>query len=231
MISRVAQKLAVVIISACIFLSPASAAVKARAAKPASSAASKAQMASAKPGQGAVNKLMALLPRLDLRQEFIYATGEGAMPNAKEQPNRAKAYLQAKAYAKMQAIASLAQELKGTMISYCSTGQGYMAEAQIKQEIKGVLDCVRVVGARKRAEGKDTIVEVTVRAPKPVLARTPPVADANAPTRPALPSWAAPAGTGQSESARPPRPEQAGAARDHGFTSVIIDAQGLGVRK
>jgi hypothetical protein len=168
---------------------------------------------------------MALLPRLDFHPDMLYATGEGAMPNTKEQPNRAKAYLQAKAYAKMQAIASLAQEVKGTMISYCSTGHGYIADAQIKQEIKGVLDCVRVVGTKRRPEGKDTIIEVTVRAPRPALPKLQPPPEKKEPARPFVPSWAT--------SLSPPfaRGEAAGGAKESGYTSLVIDAQGLGLRK
>ena len=226
--SRIAQWFAVVVLSACTVLP--SAAAKAPAPKPATAARSGAAVAPAKPAAAVARTLVALLPRLEFRPEMIYATGEGAMPSPKEQPNRAKAYLQAKAYAKMQAIASLVQEIKGTIISYCSTGQGYVADAQIKQEIKGALECVRVVGTRKRAEGKDTIVEVTVAAPKPALPKLQPLPEPKPAGKASLPSWVS-AAAGDSSNARPSKPEQAGAAQDNGFTSVIIDAQGLGVRK
>lgn len=153
-----------------------------------------------------------------LRPDMLYATGEGAVPDTKEQPNRAKAYIQAKVYAKMAAIASLAQEVRGTMISYSSTGKNGMADTRIKQEIQGVLDCVQVVSAKKRPEGKDTIVEVTVRAPKPVLPKEPPAPkEAPAPKLPAGPSWLAnPA---------------AATPREGRYTSVVIDAVRLGVQR
>ncbi len=144
---------------------------------------------------------------------MLYAMGEGAMPTAKEQPNRAKAYLQAKAYAKMCAIASLVQEAKGTMIEYCATGEGFAADARIKQQINGMLDCVQVVSAKKRPEGNDTIVEVTVRAPKPQRPKPAKI------SKPCRPTWAAgDDGTCQSSSSG-------------GYTSVIIDAQGLRIAK
>ncbi len=147
---------------------------------------------------------------------MLYATGEGAMPTAKEQPNRAKAYLQAKAYAKMAAVASLLQAVKGTMICYRSTGHGYIADTQIKEEINGALEAVQVVSVKKRPEGNDTIVEVTVRAPKP-LPPPPPVEKPTPkpPPGPALPSWAAAASPG------------GGSAEGH--TALIIDAKGMGV--
>jgi len=147
---------------------------------------------------------------------MLYAVGEGAMPTAKEQPNRAKAYLQAKAYAKMAAIASLLQSVKGTMICYRSEGRGYIADTQIKEEINGALEAVQVVSARKRAEGKDTIVEVTVRAPKPLPPQPPVEKPApKPPPDPLLPTWAV-----------------ASAASDGspgGHTSLVIDAKGLRV--
>lgn len=150
---------------------------------------------------------------------MLYATGEGAMPSVKEQPNRAKAYLQAKAYAKMDAIASLAQSAKGTLVSYCSDGHGYMAETKIKEEIKAFLDYVQVVSAKKRAEGSDTIVEVTVRAPKPVPPKLP--AAPKSQTVPAVEKRVLPSWVNGSVPA-------AGAV---GYTSVIIDAKGLGVAR
>jgi hypothetical protein len=150
------------------------------------------------------------------RPDMIYATGEGAVPDVKEQPNRAKAYLQAKTYAKMAAIASLAQEVRGTAISYCSTGKGCVADTRIKEEIKGVLDSIRVVSARKRPEGKNTIVEVTVRAPRPAPPKAAPAPkDPPAPKKPPVPSWLS------------------GRDRNPGghYTSLVIDAAGLGVMR
>lgn len=165
---------------------------------------------------------IALLPHSSPSKDMLYATGEGAMPNVKEQPNRAKAYLQAKSYAKMQAVASLVQEAKGTMISYSSNGQHYVAETVIKQKIEGVIDCIQVVSAKKRPEGKDTIVEVTVRAPKPVPPKAPPAPKVEKVAfaldkASKVPSWALPMGQG-------PFCESSG-----GYTSVVIDAQGVGV--
>lgn len=144
---------------------------------------------------------------------MLYAMGEGAMPTAKEQPNRAKAYLQAKAYAKMCAIASLVQEAKGTMIEYCATGEDFAADARIKQQINGMLDCVQVVSAKKRPEGKDTIVEVTVRAPKPQPPEPAKISE------PCTPTWA----TGDEGAYK--------TSSSGGYTSVIIDAQGLRIAK
>jgi len=164
--------------------------------------------------------MMAAVPRSlpDFKPQMLYATGEGAMPSVKEQPNRAKAYLQAKAYAKMQAIASLVQEAKGTVVSYCSEGRNYSAQTLIKQEIKGVLDCVQVVSAKKRAEGKDTIVEVTVRAPKPVPPKQ--LEDTDEVKRTTAKAWKAPSWTEAKAAA-------SASAASGGYTSVIIDATGL----
>jgi len=161
---------------------------------------------------------------LDAAPDMIYATGEGAMPSEKEQPNRAKAYLQAKAYAKMDAIAALAQAVKGVLISYNSTGENYIADTKIKEEIKGVLECVQIVSVKKRAEGKDAIVEVTVRAPSPFkrrLLKQPKIETtqksekmAVTASAPVIPSWIA--GAGRTAS---------------GYSSVIIDAKGYHVAR
>lgn len=174
------------------------------------------QLAQAAPAPAQGQVWTAVPKEAAARPDMLYATGEGAVPDAKEQPNRAKAYLQAKTYAKMAAIASLAQEVRGTMISYCSDGRGCVADTRIKEEIKGVLDSVRVISARKRPEGKDTIVEVTVRAPRPAPPKEPPAPKAPpAPRTPALPTWL----TGP------------GSARDGCYTSVVIDATRLRVAR
>jgi len=100
-------------------------------------------------------------------QPMIRATGQGAMPSAAEEPNRARAYLKAKSYARMDAIANLVQAARGTAIRYRSTGRGYMSEEEVDQEIDGIVDSVQIVSERKQQEGKDTIVEVTVESPQP----------------------------------------------------------------
>ena len=93
----------------------------------------------------------------------ISATGEGAIPSVSEEPNRAKAYLQAKEYAKMQAMANLVQSIRGTLIKSTAVGHDYKAEERITQEINGYLDNVIVIDEYRRQEGNDTIVEVTVQ--------------------------------------------------------------------
>lgn len=154
-------------------------------------------------------------PALPQSQQMLYATGEGAVADAEEQPNRAKAYLQAKAYAKMQAIATLLETAKGTIIDLSSKGENFKADTKIKQEIKGVLDSVEVVAVTKRYVGKDTIVAVTVRAPKP----TP--TDLSKPAKVLPPTWLR-----ETSDA-----EQAPAGIPGAYTSVIIDAQGLEISR
>lgn len=156
-------------------------------------------------------------------RDMIYATGEGAMPNTKEQPNRAKAYLQAKAYAKMQAIASLVQSAKGTLIDYQSDGRNCMADTKIKQQIKGVMDSVQVVSVSKRSVEKDIIVAVTVRAPRPIPPKPEPVPE---PPKPAVPAQAASGPTWLYPGNQKNRTDNPDC-----YTSLIIDAQGLGVAR
>ena len=185
--------------------------------------ASPGAIVSAKPTAEVIGKPVES-PASTPKPDMLYATGEGAMASAKEQPNRAKAYLAAKAYAKMQAIANLVQLAKGTIIEYTSHGQNYIADTFIKEQISGVLDSVQVVLVSKRSVEKDIIVAVTVRAPKPLPPTPPP-----APVQPSItdvtsstyvPTWLA----AKSDSKCPvPQPGE--------YTSVIVDAQGLGASR
>jgi hypothetical protein len=98
--------------------------------------------------------------------DLVYTvTGEGVMPSAKDEPNRAKAYLKAKGYARMQAIANLLQAIEGTTISFEATGKDYMEDAVIRQRIEGYVRNVEVIDERKEKFEGDTMVIVTVRAP------------------------------------------------------------------
>jgi hypothetical protein len=149
-------------------------------------------------------------------RQMLYATGEGAVPSSREQPNRAKAYLQGKTYAKMDAVANLVKMARGTMISYCSTGSNHVAETSIKEEIKGVMESVQVMSVKKRPEGKDTIVEVTVRAPapRPVKAVEKELPAKQADESANVPSWIA-------------RADQPARRQADGYSGLVINAQGL----
>lgn len=93
------------------------------------------------------------------------ARGEGVMPSAKEEPNRARAYLKAKGYARMAAVANLLMAVEGTAVSYDASGKDYMANESIRQKIEGYVQHVEVVSeSTKQIEGQ-SIVVVEVRAP------------------------------------------------------------------
>lgn len=103
---------------------------------------------------------------IDWGSEFYYANGEGVMPSADEEPNRARAFLKAKGYAKMQAIANLLMAIEGTAISYNATGKDYMLkDVHLRQTIEGHVANVEAVGEKQQSVGGDTLVIVTVRAP------------------------------------------------------------------
>ena len=162
---------------------------------------------------------------------MLRATGQGAMPSATEEPNRARAYLKAKSYAKMDAIANLVQAARGTAIKYRSTGRGYISEEEISQEIDGVVDSVQIVSERKQQEGKDTIVEVTVQSPLPFADRQ--EALGAGPNSPGVQiasaahdaSWIASAGP------KVDRGMPVARAKEAAYTSVIINAVGLSVKR
>ena len=96
--------------------------------------------------------------------EYI-ATGEGAMPTVKDEPNRARAYLKAKGYARMAATANLLAAIEGTTISFEATGKDYMEEATVRQKIEGYVKNVEITKTSKETVEGDTVVIVEVRAP------------------------------------------------------------------
>ena len=163
---------------------------------------------------------------LDKQPSALTATGEGAMPTAQEQPNRAKAYLQAKSYARAQAVANLIQDAQGTSISYSATGKDYSMDERLSQEIGGMVEHVRVVSERKLQVGKDTLVEVTVQAPLPERWQNAPAAKAVSASNAAGNSW-----TVASTAPVAPSASSFRKAKEAPYTSVIIDTLGLGVTR
>jgi len=102
---------------------------------------------------------------VDWGSRMMYAWGEGVMPSASEEPNRARAYLRAKEYGKMAAIANLLMLIEGTNITSEGTGRDYMADVTLRQKIEGYVKNVQILRAEK-ITGKDgTIVKVWVGTP------------------------------------------------------------------
>jgi len=155
----------------------------------------------------------------------LTAVGEGAMPTVEEQPNRAKAYLQAKGYAQAQAVTNIIQAARGTSITYSATGKDYGMDERVTQEISGMVEHVQVVSERRIQIGKDTVVEVTVQAPIPERWQDTPSAK-QAATANADPTWIV-----ASASAAIPVPNSFRKAKEAPYTSVIIDTLGLGVTR
>lgn len=154
--------------------------------------------------------------------KMLTATGEGAMPTVQEQPNRAKAYLQAKGYAQAQAAANLIQAARGTSITYSATGRNFAMDERISQEISGMLDSIQMVSERKIQIGKDTIVQVTVQAPIPRRWQDKSSAKSTAAAYDT--TWAI-----ASASKNIPTPTTFRRAKEASYTSVIIDTIGLKV--
>lgn len=103
--------------------------------------------------------------KIDWTNHFYIVQGQGAMPSAKECPNRARAKLKAKDYAKMDALANLLMAVEGTAISYESTGKDYMADTTIRQKIQGFVKNAQVTRYWDEKVEGDTIVFVEVKAP------------------------------------------------------------------
>lgn len=103
--------------------------------------------------------------KIDWTNLYYIVQGQGAMPSAKEEPNRARAKLKAKDYAKMDALANLLMAVQGTTISYESTGKDYMADTTIRQKIDGFVKNAQVTKYWDEKVEGDTVVVVEVRAP------------------------------------------------------------------
>jgi hypothetical protein len=100
---------------------------------------------------------------IDWENMAFYASGEGAMPTAKEESNRARAYLKARNYAKMQAIAHLFMVVEGTVVSYEGYGKDYMAQDEtLHQKIEGYLHNVELDSEKRVDIDGNTMVVVTV---------------------------------------------------------------------
>jgi len=161
-----------------------------------------------------------------LQGKLVYAKGEGAVASAAKEPNRAKAYLDARNHAVLQATANLLMALDGTNIAYSATGRNFSANEEISQRIEGFARNVRVVNEREKRLGGDRIIEVTVAAPagsagpssitknelEQVVIETNEIIEGDVPP----PS--------KQVTARPARVFSAA-----GYTSLIIDASGPGL--
>ena len=104
--------------------------------------------------------------QIDWSNEFYYASGEGILPKATEEPDRTKAYNKAKGYAKMKAITNLLMAVEGTAVSYKAVGRDYLSkDMQLRQTIEGYAGNAEIVGEKQQAEGMETVVVVTIRVP------------------------------------------------------------------
>lgn len=103
--------------------------------------------------------------KIDWTNHWYVATGEGAIPSKKEEPNRARARLKAKDYAKAAALANLLMAVQGTTVSYDSIGKDYMANTTVRQKIEGFVNNATVTKTWDEKYEGDTIVVVEVRAP------------------------------------------------------------------
>jgi len=103
--------------------------------------------------------------KIDWTNLVYVATGEGAIPSRKEEPNRARARLKAKDYATAAALANLLMAVQGTTVSYDSVGKDYMANTTVRQKIEGFVNNAKVTRTWDEKYEGDTIVVVEVRAP------------------------------------------------------------------
>lgn len=103
--------------------------------------------------------------RINWTEHYYTATGQGAVPDARTESNRARAFLKAKTYAKMQAIANLLMAIEGTTINYEANGKDFMADETIRQTIEGFVRNVEEIKTETDQIEGSTVVTVTVKAP------------------------------------------------------------------
>lgn len=169
--------------------------------------------------------------RAGTKPGLIYATGEAALARSSEQPNRARAYLQAKELAKIQAIVNLAESARGTIIKCISKADDNCTKTYIERQVKGVLRNIKVASLSKRSEGKDIIIAVMVCAPTPDTLEVVSTAPKPSPAPPdenrlVAKKVAAPAS--DVPSWLPGKVCAASRATSEGYTSVVLDASGTG---
>jgi hypothetical protein len=100
--------------------------------------------------------------QVDWGSRMMYASGEGVMAPANEEPNRGRAYLRAKEYAKMDAIANLLMLIEGTNITSEGTGKDYMADVTLKQTIQGYVKNVQILRSERITTENGTLVKAWV---------------------------------------------------------------------
>lgn len=206
--------------------------------------------------QGGTGEKVSERGRIDYEQGVLYATGLGALSN--KEPNQAKAYLRARAFAKLDALRNLLMTVDHVRIDSQTTGRDFEAVSdEIRAEIRGIVRGAQIVAERKVPVGNGVMVEVTVATPLygdrgiarvflPELIRRNQEAeesrDADIPSP-------APQGPEDDPVVRLPEPppvprvvaprrEDALSRRDLGprptaarYTSLIVDARGLGVER
>lgn len=189
--------------------------------------------------------------RIDWNKGVLYATGLGAIPN--NEPNQAKAYLSARGFAKLDALRNLLMVVDHVRIDSRTIGKDFVtASDEIRAEVNGIIRGAQVVGERQLTMGNGRMVEVTVATPMygdqgiasvflPELARRnraaierngavepqPTPAPPDVPDAPVVqppdvrPAPDLPSGGQEPGIDRVPSRER--------FTSVIVDARGLGI--
>lgn len=153
----------------------------------------------------------------------LTASGIGLLPP--EEKNRAKAYLQARGYARLEALANLLALIDRIQIDAQYTGKDYIAQnEEVRASINGFIRGAQVLEERKiTLEGEPAVLVVVGTAmygrrglSGSLLKPGPP-----SPPAPALP---------RIELSRPDEPGEANLQVEGDYTGLIVDARGLNVR-
>ncbi len=163
--------------------------------------------------------------KIDWQYGAIYAKGIGAIPD--NEPNKAKAYLKARRYAIMTALENLLMVTDKVRVDATAYAEDFAAKSErIRTEVRGFVKGAEVVHEQKITLNGAPAVEVTVAVRmygEEGLSRIIMPEVAAQPSEPgALPSV---------EIKSVPQPASAPLpVASNTYTSVIIDARGLGIR-
>lgn len=162
--------------------------------------------------------------KIDWQYGVIYAKGVGAIPT--DEPNGAKAYLRARRYALMTALENLLMVTDKVRVDATAYAEDFEAKSErIRTEVRGFVKGAEVVHEQKVTLNNAPAVEVTVAVRlygEEGLSRIlmPEVVESSQPST--LPVVTKPVGQ--------PAPAPVAPSAGNAYTSVIIDARGLGIR-
>jgi len=163
--------------------------------------------------------------KIDWQQGVIYGKGMGAIPT--NEPNKAKAYLKARRYAVMMALENLLMVTDRVRVDATAYAEDFEVQNErIRTEVRGFVKGAEIVSERTTKLNGAPVVEVTMAVR---------MYGEDGLSRILIPEVAAQSSEPKSlpvvtKPLPQPAPIPAPAVTGNAYTSVIVDARGLGIR-